>query len=113
MLVAVLLFLIPAVPGWHGDPDRHSLAVATIPVAVVLLCLYTAVTYRGLRRHQRLQAETDAQPGNGWSLPDALLVLAAATTLTASSRTEGKAVASSLVTSGRLERIRTEPACSS
>src|SRR5919198_2907626 len=23
--VAVLLFLVPSIPGWHGDPDRHSL----------------------------------------------------------------------------------------
>ena len=37
---ASLLFLVPSVPGWHGDPDRHSLAIATIPVAVVLLLFY-------------------------------------------------------------------------
>src|SRR2546422_450037 len=27
--LAVLAFLIPAVPGWHGNPDRHSPALAT------------------------------------------------------------------------------------
>src|SRR5436305_2355284 len=35
-----VLFLIPSIPGWHGNPDRHSLAVAGVPVAVVLLLLY-------------------------------------------------------------------------
>src|SRR5438445_7921855 len=28
VLLAVLLFLIPSVPAWTGNPDRHSLAVA-------------------------------------------------------------------------------------
>src|SRR5438874_10451636 len=31
---AVLLFLGPSVAGWHGDPDRHSLAVVSAPIAV-------------------------------------------------------------------------------
>ena len=83
VLVAVLLFLIPAVPGWNGDPDRHSLAVATIPVALVLLFLYAGVTYRGLRRHKQLHAKADAPAGTGWSLPAALAVLGVATALTA------------------------------
>src|SRR5581483_3417912 len=25
------LFLVPSIPGWHGDPNRHPLAVASIP----------------------------------------------------------------------------------
>jgi Ca2+:H+ antiporter len=83
VLVAVLLFLIPAVPGWNGNPDRHSLAIATIPVALVLLFLYTGVTYRGLRRHKQLHAETGPPAGAGWSLPAALGVLGVATALTA------------------------------
>jgi Ca2+:H+ antiporter len=33
---AVVLFLIPSIPGWEGDPDRHSLAVASVPVSIVL-----------------------------------------------------------------------------
>src|SRR5919201_7110704 len=32
VLAAVLLVLVPSIPGWHGNPDRHSLAVATLPV---------------------------------------------------------------------------------
>ena len=31
VFAAALLFLVPSVPGWHGDPERHSLAVATMP----------------------------------------------------------------------------------
>jgi Ca2+:H+ antiporter len=84
VLVAALLFLVPSVPGWHGDPERHSLAVATIPVAVVLLLLYLAVTVRGLRRHKRLHEESGEEaPAGGWSLPTALAALCAATVVTA------------------------------
>ena len=35
VLVAVLLLLIPSVPGWHGDPNRHSLALLSIGPAIV------------------------------------------------------------------------------
>ena len=81
--VATLLFLIPAIPGWSGDPERHSLAVLSVPVAVVLLLLYLGVTAWGLRRHKRLHAESGAGPGAGWTLPTALGVLAVATVVTA------------------------------
>jgi Ca2+:H+ antiporter len=81
--VATLVFFVPAVPGWSGNPERHSLAVASAPVAVVLLLLYLAVTAWGLRRHKRLHAESGAEPGSGWSLPAALGVLAVATAATA------------------------------
>jgi len=84
VLAAVLLFLIPAAPGWSGNPERHSLAVATVPVAVVLLLLYVAATVRGLRRHKRLHAESGDEPGGAsWTLPTALVVLGAATAVTA------------------------------
>ena len=40
-LLAVLgtvgLLLIPSIPGWHGNPERHSLFLLTLPVAAVLL----------------------------------------------------------------------------
>ena len=81
--VATLVFLVPAVPGWSGNPERHSLAVATAPVAVLLLLLYLAVTAWGLRRHKRLHEESGAGPGSGWSLPTSLVVLAVATAVTA------------------------------
>lgn len=80
---AVLLFLIPAVPGWEGDPERHGLAVATVPVAVVLLAVYLAYTANGLRRHRQLHLAADTGPMTGWSLPAALVTLALATVATA------------------------------
>src|SRR6476661_4191693 len=51
VVFAVLLFLVPSVPGFHGDPDRHSLALVTLPVAIVLLGVYIAVTFWNLRQH--------------------------------------------------------------
>jgi Ca2+:H+ antiporter len=83
VLVAALVLLVPSVPGWSGNPERHSLAVATAPVAVLLLLLYLGVTTLGLRRHARLHAESGDAPGEGWSLPGALFALGAATAATA------------------------------
>jgi Ca2+:H+ antiporter len=83
VLLAVLLFLVPSIPSWTGDAERHSLAVLSIPVAIVLLLIYAAATIRGLRRHKRLHAESGETAGEGWSLPIALGVLAAATVVTA------------------------------
>ena len=83
VLVAVLLFLIPSVPSWTGNPDRHSLAVATAPVAVLLLLVYAFERAWGLRRHARLHAESGAEKSDGWTLPWALAALAGATAVTA------------------------------
>jgi Ca2+:H+ antiporter len=83
VIAAVLLFLIPSVPGWSGNPERHALAVLTAPVSVALVVLYLVATTLGLRRHKRLHAESGAQASGGWSLPLALATLAAATAVTA------------------------------
>jgi Ca2+:H+ antiporter len=83
VIVAVLLFLVPSVPGWSGDPERHALAVTTIPVAVVLLLLYVAVTARSLQRAKQLHDESGEMVTGGWSLRTALVALAAATVVTA------------------------------
>jgi Ca2+:H+ antiporter len=82
ILVAALLFLVPAVPGWHGNPERHSLAVASIPVAVVLLVVYLLATWWQLRRHRRLH-EIPASSEGVWSLRASVGVLAVATVVTA------------------------------
>jgi Ca2+:H+ antiporter len=79
--VAVLVFLVPAVPGFHGNPDRHSLALLTIPVAIVLLGLYVVVTTRNLRRHHAAKREEARE--EAWSLPRALVALGLATGMTA------------------------------
>jgi Ca2+:H+ antiporter len=82
--VGVALVLVPSVPGWTGDPERHTLVVATVPVAAVLLAIYAVVTIRGLRRHKRLHAESGSEAHeDAWGLPLALAVLAAATLATA------------------------------
>jgi Ca2+:H+ antiporter len=81
--LAVLLFLVPSIPGWHGDPERHSLAVATIPVAAALLLVYASYTVYGLRRHHALHAASEDEAGGGWTLRTSLVALAIATALTA------------------------------
>jgi Ca2+:H+ antiporter len=81
---AVALFLVPSIPGFHGDSERHALALATIPSAVVLLVAYVAYTVWSLRRHHQRHAQSGAEAGAGsWNLSLALAVLAVATTATA------------------------------
>ena len=84
IVVAVLLFLIPSIPGFHGDPDRHSLAVLTLPVAIALIVIYAVMTARNLRRHSQSHAASgDEASGTGWSLRASLLALGVATLATA------------------------------
>ena len=80
---AVLLFLIPAIPGWSGDPDRHSLTVASVPVSIVLLLVYVAVTWYSLRRHRIQHTSDEPSDMAAWSFTVSLLVLGAATVVTA------------------------------
>jgi Ca2+:H+ antiporter len=80
---AVVLFLIPSIPGWDGDPDRHSLAVVTVPVSIVLLLVYVVATWYALRRHHSLHVSDEAAVMRAWSLRLSLAVLAAATVVTA------------------------------
>jgi Ca2+:H+ antiporter len=81
--VAALLFLIPAIPGFDGDPERRSLAELSIAPSVVLLVIYVVVTYVQLRRHRRLHVSDEPEEVPGWSLPVSLGVLGAATVVTA------------------------------
>ncbi len=80
--VATVLFLIPSVPGWSGDPDSHALAVASVPVSIVLLVVYVAATWYSLRRHraQHMSSDDDIE---GWSLTTSLVALGIATVATA------------------------------
>ena len=55
---ATSLFLIPAIPGFEGDPDRRSLAVLSVPVSIVLLLVYVGVTWYSLRRHRGCTSPT-------------------------------------------------------
>jgi Ca2+:H+ antiporter len=80
---AVLLLIIPALAASGGSPDRHSLAVLSVPVAVALLVVRILVNTRSLRRHRRVRAAADPVQIAGWSLRLAVSVLAATTLITA------------------------------
>jgi Ca2+:H+ antiporter len=79
---AATLMLVVAVPGFHGDPDRRSLAVLSVPIAALLLAVRIIVTRFALRRQRRIRTSADLEEG-GWSLPSALVVLGLATVVTA------------------------------
>ena len=81
VFVAVLLFLVVAIPDWTGDVSTHTLQVLSIPVSVVLLLIYLFVTRIQLKRHRALHAA--ASEGGGWSLRRSLVVLGVATAATA------------------------------
>jgi Ca2+:H+ antiporter len=81
--LAVLLLLVPAVPSWDGDPERDLVVNLSIPVAIVLLVIYVAVTWVSLRRHRALHVSDEPGEMRGWSLPVSLGVLGAATVVTA------------------------------
>jgi Ca2+:H+ antiporter len=81
--LAVVLFLIPAVPAFDGDPDRRSIAELSIAPSVVLLLAYLAVTYIALRRHRRLHISDEPALIRAWSLRRSLAVLGVATVVTA------------------------------
>jgi Ca2+:H+ antiporter len=79
--VAVVAFVAPAALGYTGPPERNAVVVASVPVAIVLLLVYLAVTSWNLRRHRERERE---EPAEGtWSLATALAVLAVATGVTA------------------------------
>jgi Ca2+:H+ antiporter len=82
MGIATVLFLVVAVPGWHGDPERDSLAKLSIPVSLCLLVVYMAGTWYSLRRH-RAQHLSGDENVEGWSLGRSLVVLGVATVATA------------------------------
>jgi Ca2+:H+ antiporter len=81
--LAVILLSIPAIPGWSGDPERHSLAVLSLPVSVALLVVYVAATWYNLRRHREMHLSAEPADTEAWSMGLALTVLGAATVVTA------------------------------
>jgi Ca2+:H+ antiporter len=78
---AIGLVLPVVVLGYTGGTERHSAVLVSVPIAVVLLGLYVAVTYRNLKRHREAE-RADASEG-AWSLPRSLVALGCATALTA------------------------------
>jgi Ca2+:H+ antiporter len=81
--LAVVLLLVPAVPGWSGDPERHSLAVLSLPVSIALLVIYVAATWYNLRRHREIHLSAEPTDTEAWRLGITLAVLGAATVVTA------------------------------
>ena len=80
---AVVALVIPTTLGYTGPPERHTVVVASMPVAVVLLLLYLAVVGRNLRRHREHERDRE-EPGEGtWKLSTALFALGVATGATA------------------------------
>ncbi|MGH3135385.1 MAG: calcium/proton exchanger [Gaiellaceae bacterium] len=79
---ATVLFLIPSIPGWDGNPDTHSLAVVSAAISVALLIVYIGVTWFSLRRHHARHVASDEEI-KGWSLRAALVALAITTAVTA------------------------------
>jgi Ca2+:H+ antiporter len=77
--IAALLLLIPSVPGWHGDPNRHSLTLLSIGPSVALLALYLLITIVGVRRRE--PHEATGEPA--WSVRASIVALGAATAATA------------------------------
>jgi Ca2+:H+ antiporter len=82
LAVATVLFLIPSIPGWEGDPDEYSLAVLSVPVSIVLLLVYVVAMTFSLRRHRALHVASDEEI-EAWSLRTALVALGLATVTTA------------------------------
>ena len=80
--LATVLVLIPAVVGFHGDPDRRSLAELALPFAVVLIIIRVTVTRLALRRQRQLYSSAEPEEG-GWPFPTAVGVLGLATVVTA------------------------------
>jgi Ca2+:H+ antiporter len=81
--VAVLFLLVPALAASAGSPDRHSLAVLSVPFAIGLLVVRIVVSRRSVQRHRRIQTAADPVEAAGWSLHLAVTVLAVATLMTA------------------------------
>ncbi len=82
LCAAAIALVLPAIVlGYTGNSERHSAVVVSIPIALLLLSLYLAVTFRNLNRHREAERE-DAAAG-AWSLPRSLVVLGVATGLTA------------------------------
>ncbi|MDX6540939.1 MAG: Ca2+:H+ antiporter [Gaiellales bacterium] len=81
--LATVLLLVASVPGFHADPNRRSLALLAVPIAVVLLLVRVPVVRFALRRERALYEASSPTAETGWPLPVAVAVLAFATLVTA------------------------------
>ncbi len=81
--LATVALLVASTPGFHGDPDRRSLAVLAVPVAVVLLLARFPVVQPHVAPRAGAHEAPSATRDTGWPLRVALAVLAVATLVTA------------------------------
>ena len=79
---ATVVVLVAAAPGFHGDPERRSLAQLSLPAATLLLVVCVIVTGYALRRQRQLFRPAESED-TGWSWPAALVVLGVTTIATA------------------------------
>jgi Ca2+:H+ antiporter len=79
--LAVVAFVIPSIVGYSGAPERHSAVVASVPIAIGLLVIYSVVVGRNLRRHGQIERKPPAP--DTWTMPVALVALGVATAATA------------------------------
>jgi Ca2+:H+ antiporter len=79
---ATVLVLVAAVPGFHGDPDRRSLAELSVPIAALLLIVRVIENHFALRRQRALYATAEHEP-EGWPFSSAVVVLGLASVVTA------------------------------
>ena len=80
--LSILLFFVPATVAWSGGSSRQATALSAIPVSIVLLACYVAITWRTLRRHHLMHVSDLPREIHAWSRPLSLVVLAAATLVT-------------------------------
>jgi Ca2+:H+ antiporter len=79
---ATVLVLVTAVPGFHGAPDRRSLAVLSVPIAALLLVVRMIENRFALRRQRALYSTAEREP-EGWPFTSAIAVLGLASLVTA------------------------------
>ena len=81
--IAVALFLVTSIPAWDGDPDRDAIVNLSVPVSILLLVVYVVTTFVSLRRHRDLHEAPEEAADGTWTLARALVILGAATVVTA------------------------------
>src|SRR5439155_2277711 len=77
---ATIVVLFAAAPGFHGDPDRRTLAELSLPLAALLLIVRVTVNRYSLRRQRQLFSPSELNP-EGWSFHSALFVIGHVTIL--------------------------------
>jgi Ca2+:H+ antiporter len=81
--VAVVALVIPTTLGYTGASERHTVVMASVPVAIILLLLYLGIVGRNLRRHREHERDREEPEEGTWPMSTALVALGLATGATA------------------------------